>query len=121
MDGDEVDVVDQLWVFNEDMPRFGRADRHLHGGTHPVKVGDHFLYRKIGAVERLVADDDPLDGRRVAVDVLDEVVKFVFVALVAAVDPGAGRDLEPQARGQARDGFHPVQGRVGAHPLGLAF
>jgi hypothetical protein len=34
-----------------------------------------------------------LDGRWIAVDVLDEIIDLVLVALVAAVDPSAGRDF----------------------------
>jgi len=54
VDGDEVHVINQLGVLDENMPGFGRADRHLHGFAHPVQVGDDFFDAEIGAVERFV-------------------------------------------------------------------
>ena len=121
VDGNEVHVLDQFGIFDEHVPGFGRADRHAQGGTDAVQVADHFLNAEVAAIEGLVADDHPLDGRRIALGVGDQVVDLILVALVAAVEPGAGGHLVTQAGGHAGDDFHPIQGRVRADALGLAF
>jgi len=120
MDGDKVDMLNQLGVFQPDVPGFGGADRCNHRLLDPVDVFDHLIDCLIGTQEHLVADHDTNDVAVVLMVNLDQFGDFFLIALSVWGDPGAENDIQPPCRCQTWDFRQVVFNGIGTYSMNIA-
>ncbi len=133
MRGNEIDGIGKLWIIAPDVPDFTCRYRDIDGFLYLLDELDQVFDLLVGAINRLVADDDT-DDIAVAPGKIDGGIDLALIAFGVLVDPGADGDLHAEFRGDRRHQFvalrrriqteRPRQGRefleVGANFLGVA-
>ncbi len=114
MDRHEVDFPHEFGMGDPDVPGLRGRDRAAHGLAHLAQLLNEFFDGDVGAQNRFVADDQPVDVAMRARHA-DEAGDFRLVLLFIGADPGAGCNLESIVARQPRHFLDAVERRVGAH------
>ncbi len=121
VDADEVGHRDRLGRLQQFGPCVGRADRNpaRHAGADLRHIGGQGLVGLVGAQQRLVADHDSDDVRRVARDG-DGLIDLLPVMLRVGVQPDPQIDLQAHAAGDAGRAVLTVGNGIGPDAVGDA-
>ena len=120
--GDEVDVTRDLVHLlallaigrQPDIPGFGGRHRHADTAPDDVDVADQLLRRQVATQQGFVADDDAFDVRT-RVGLLDQRLDLDVVAVLPAIEPGAGGHRHAVLAGERRD-LRRIEGAIGPQP-----